>query len=182
MHLDLMRSNDRVFPSVERPLEVRALRVWHCKYKSLSALQEMENLEELAIATFPDSFLEILAPLKKLRYLSIVHMPKVTNLQALAGLSNLESLSLATSPSWDSARKVTVVESLDPLQRLSSLKHLELFGVCPPNKSLADLEKIVSLKTGRFSQYPQKEIDRFYDATRIVNQFNPPPCFAMPLN
>lgn len=177
MRLDLMRDTATAFPPVEHPLEIRTLRVWHCKYKSLRMLEGLENLEELVIAGFPDGSLEMLKPLIGLRYLSILHMPEVSNLQALAGLSKLESLSLSTSPAWDAARKVTTVESLHPLAYLGSLKHVELFGVCPPNKSLSDLEKLAILETGRFSQYPQEEIDRFYSVTQVVNQFNPPPSF-----
>lgn len=177
MHLDLIRDKAKAFPLLEHPLEVRTLRIWHCKYKSLAALETLENLEELVIAGFPDSSLDMLKSLSRLRYLSISDLPKISNLQALAGLSKLESLSLSTSPAWDAARKVTVMESLDPLACLISLTHVELFGVCPPNKSLADLEKCVSLETGRFSQYPQAEIDRFYAVTQVVNQYNPPPSF-----
>lgn len=175
MHLNLIRDTAPAFPLIEHPLEIRTLRIWHCKYKSLRMLESLENLEELVIAGFPDGSLEMLIPLSGLRYLSILHMPKVSNLQALAGLSKLGSLSLSTSPAWDAARKVTTVESLHPLAYLSSLKHVELFGVCPPDKSLADLEKLAALKTGRFSQYSQEEIERFYSVTQVVNQFNPPP-------
>jgi hypothetical protein len=177
MHLDLMRDTATVFPSVDRPCEIRTLRVWHCKYKSLQALAGLENLEEVVIATFPDKSLDMLALLNKLRYLSILHMPKVSELEVLAGLESVESLSLSTSPSWDAARKCTIVSSLEPVARMKSLKHLELFGVCPPDKSLAVLENCSTLQSARFSQYSKNEIERFYQATGVVNQFNPKPSF-----
>lgn len=177
MHLDLLRDTSTSFPQIESPMSVRTLRVWHCKYKSLSQLVKFSNLEELAIAGLPDSSLDMFEALSKLRYLSIVHMPKITDLGPLANLTVLESLSLATSPAWDAAKKCTIVRSLEPLGQLPSLKHVELFGVHSEDKSLAALEKCALLKTGRFSQYPQEEIERFYAATEVVNQFNPLPSF-----
>jgi len=177
MHLDLIRDTATVFPLVDRPSEIRTLRVWHCKYKSLQALAGFKYLEEIVIATFPDKSLDVLAPLTNLRYLSILHMPKVSELEALSALENIESLSLATSPAWDSAGKCTIVSSLEPVARMKSLKHLELFGVCQADKSLAVLEQCRNLQSARFSQYPKDEVARFYQATGVANQFNPKPSF-----
>lgn len=173
MHLDLMRDTATVFPKIERQAEIRTLRIWHCKYKSLQAVAEFQNLEELVIASFPDQSLEIFAPLRKLRYLSILHMPEVSNLDALSGLAGIETLSLSTSPAWDSAGKRTIVDSLKPVASLAALKHLELFGVCSTDRSLAVLEQCKNLQSARFSQYPKDEVERFYRATGVVNQFNP---------
>lgn len=177
MHLDLMRDSASALPKLEHPAEIRTLRIWHCKYKSLQAVTELQNLEELVIASFPDKSLEILAPLRKLRYLSILHMPKVSELEALPSLTNIESLSLSTSPSWDSAGKCAIVDSLKPLARIVTLKHLELFGVLSVNRSLAALEQCKNLQSARFSQYPKDETERFYRATGVANQFNPEPSF-----
>ena len=177
MHLDLMRDTATVFPEREHKDEIRSLRIWHCKYKSLQAVAGFQNLEELEIASFPDKSLEILAPLQKLRYLSILHMPKVSDLEALSMLINIESLSLSTSPAWDSAGKCTIVDSLKPVVSMSALKHLELFGVCSADRSLAVLEQCKSLQSARFSQYPKDEVARFYRVTGVANQFNPKPSF-----
>jgi len=175
MILDLMRETGKEFPRVESPADVRALRVWHCKYKSLSAIADFVNLEELVIATFPDATLDVVASLKKLRYLSIIHLPKISTLQPLSRLPCLEALSLATSPAWDSAGKCISVESFSPLSSMTGLKHLELFGVCSANRSLAELESCKGLLSARFSQFPKAEVERFYRATGIANQFNPKP-------
>jgi hypothetical protein len=177
MHLDLIRDSASAFPTLEQRAEIRTLRVWNCKYKSLQALAELQNLEELEIASFPDKSLEILAPLRKLRYLRILHLPKVSELEALSGLTNIDSLSLSTSPSWDSAGKCTIVDSLKPLEKIVTLKHLELFGVRPEDRSLAVLEQCKSLYSARFSQYAKDEAERFYRATGVANQFNPKPSF-----
>jgi hypothetical protein len=179
MHLDLMRDRASAFPQLENKAEIRTLRIWHCKYKSLQAVAEFQNLEELVIASFPDKSLEIIAPLRKLRYLRILHMPKVSELEVLSRLPNIESLSLSTSPAWDSAGKCTIVDSLGPIAGLVALKHLELFGVCPVNKSLAVLEQCKNLQSARFSQYPQEELERFYRATGTANLFNPEPSFPV---
>jgi hypothetical protein len=177
MHLDLMRDTATAFPEVNYQAEIKTLRVWHCKYKSLQALAGFINLEELVIATFPDKSLDMLISLGNLRYLSIIHMPKVTKLDALSELKNVESLSLATSPAWDASGKCTIISSLEPLTIMKSLKHLELLGVCPADKSLAILEQCKNLQSARFSQYPKNEIERFYLATNVSNQFNPKPSF-----
>lgn len=177
MHLDLMRDTAMVFPRLDNKAEIRTIRVWHCKYKNLRALADFVNLEEIVIATFPDKSLDVLVALTKLRYLSILHMPKVSELEPLSSLKNVETLSLSTSPGWDAAGKCTIVSSLEPLTRMKSLRHLELFGVCPADKSLALLEQCENLQSARFSQYPKKEVERFYQVTGIVNCFNPKPSF-----
>jgi hypothetical protein len=178
MHLDLMRDAASSFPKIENESNIRSLRIWHCKYKSLRDVAKLESLEELVIATFPDDTLDFLLSLRRLRFLGILHMPKVTTLAGLENLAALETLSLATSPAWDAAKKLTVVESLEPISRISSLKHIELFGVCSANKSLAMLEQCQGLQTARFSGYPKGEVERFFSTTKVINQSNPEPLFA----
>lgn len=173
--LDLMRDKSTTFPEIDNPEEVFALRIWHCKYRSLSKVSHLINLKELAIATLPDDTLEMLVPLKELRFLSILHMPNVSSIEALSNLDGIESLSLSTSPAWDAAGKSTAIESLEPLIKLKNLQHLELFGVLPQDKSLAILSYCRNLKTARFSKYAQEEVENFYKATMVTNQFNPKP-------
>lgn len=168
-----MRDSAPTFPILKNKEQIRFMRIWHCKYKTLQPIADLLNLEELVIATFPDRTLEALGSMPKLSYLSILHMPKIKNLQELSDLSSLETLSLATSPSWDASGKCTIVESLEPIAAIANLKHLQLFGVCPPNKSLAALGKLKNLRTARFSQYPQTEIDRFFSHTGIMDKSNP---------
>ena len=178
VHLELMRDPSRTFPQVADPDSVRSARIWFCKYKSLAPLAELSNLEELVIANFPDESFEFLGRLEKLRFLSVVHMPKICNIAPLAELTQLTSLSLSTLPSWDSSRKTTTIESLEPLSAIPALAHLELFGICPPDKSLVPLEKCKDLRTARISQYPRAETDRFYAGTKVGNRFNPEPSFS----
>ena len=176
-HLDFMRDKATTFPEVENPLEVRTMRIWHCKYKSLQSLSNFENLEELVIASFPDGSFDMLSSIIKLRYLSVLHLPKITDLGVLSSMENVESLSLSTSPSWDTSGKCTIVNSLEPVAMMKSLKHLELFGVCSADKSLRALEKCKNLLTARFSQYPEEEVKWFYQTTGVANTFNPKPTF-----
>jgi hypothetical protein len=180
MHVDFMRQAGVSLPVASMPTQVTSLRVWHCKFKDLSALSSYEGLEELAIASFPHDSLELVAALPQLRNLKIVHLPKVTSLAPLAGLENLESLSLATLPAWDSANRRLEVASLEPLTKLRSLRHLELFGVCPPDRSLADLYGCKWIRTARFSQFPRDTIDAFYRLTGAASEFNPPARFERP--
>jgi hypothetical protein len=177
-HLDLIRDSARSFPVVSDPDAVRSARVWYCKYKSLASLAELRNLEELVIAGFPDESFEFLGTLEKLRLLNVLHLPKITSVTPLSKLSLLETLSLSTLPSWDASRKITIIESLEPLADIPALAHLELFGVCPPDKSLVPIERCKHLRTARFSQYPAKELARFYERVAVVNKFNPKPSFA----
>jgi len=166
-HLELMRDSSKTFPELECSSTVRTARIWHCKYRSLAAIGALTNLEELVIGSMPDLSLEFLGKLSRLRYLSIDHMPSITSLMALQKLTNLEVLSLSTSPGWDAARKCTIVDSLMPLATLPRLKQLQLFGVCPPDKSLRDLQSGPSLESARFSQYPADEIARFFLETGL---------------
>lgn len=170
-----MRDPARTFTSAANPDAVRSATVWHCKYKSLEPLIELRNLEELVIASFPDESFEFLGSLEKLRFLRIMHMPKISDIGPLARLTQLTSLSLSTLPSWDASRKITTIQSLEPLAAIPGLAHLELLGICPPDKLLGPLEKCARLQTARFSQYPQAEVDRFFSKMGVANQFTPDP-------
>jgi hypothetical protein len=131
----------------------------------------------LDIGSWPDADLESLFGLGHLEYLSILHLPKVSSLQPLAGLSRLKVLRLETSPGWDSSSKVTRVDSLEPIARLASLVSLELFGIVPPDRSLAALEDCPSLRTALFHKYPKSEVSRFYESTAVSAAFAPRPGF-----
>ena len=177
MRVDLMRDRATSFPVLEKKDQVRSMRVWHCKYKSLQPLAELPNLQELVIATYPDKTLRALGRMGRLSYLRILNMPDITSLEKLSGLTCLKTLSLETSPSWDASAKRTVVSSLEPIAAIAGLEHLQLFGVCPPDKSLAPLERLKSLRSARFQQYPQEEVERFFRVTGAIDQFNPASSF-----
>lgn len=176
-HLDLMRDPAKHLTLPAAPLGIRTARIWHCGYRTLEALGDLPELEALVIATFPDDSLAILEHLTQLRYLRIVHLPKVSSLAPLAALSRLRSLSLATLPSWDGSKKI-VVDSLAPLTELPALEHLELFGICAPDNSLAPLERCTHLRSVRVNGYLRKETARFYSATGLSDDFIPPPSFG----
>jgi hypothetical protein len=178
IHLELIRDPSRTFPQVIEPYLVRSAKVWYCKYQSLAPLAELCNLEELVIAGFPDESFHSLARLEKLRLLHVLGMRKICDIAPLAELTQLVSLSLGTLPGWDASRKTTNIQSLEPLTTLPTLAHLELFGICPPDKSLVPLEKCPRLQTARISQYPRAEITRFFTQTGLVDQFNPKPSFS----
>jgi hypothetical protein len=177
MHIDFLRQAGAELPIAPSAPRVTSLRVWHCRFRSLASLAAYEGLEELVVASFPDDSLESIGALPRLRYLKVVHLPKVASLLQLAALSRLESLSLATLPTWDSAKRCTTVSSLEPLASLRSLRHVELFGVCPPDRSLAALYECHWLETARFSRYPSDTVETFYRLTGAFNDFNPPATF-----
>lgn len=177
MDLALDRDTAEIFPEVAEPHSIETARVWHCKYRTLEPLRELTNLRVLIIATYPDDSLEAISQLKDLKYLRIVHLPKVGDLAPLAQLTSLTTLCLATLPSWDSSGKRTVVASLEPLTKLEGLRHIELFSVVPPDKSLEPLERLPSLQTARLQGFPKAEIKRFFAATGVGNAFAPEPTF-----
>jgi hypothetical protein len=162
-------------PSDPFASHVTALRVWKCRYDSLLPLAQYPNLRTLVVATYPDVDLSPLAHLEGLKYLRLLHMPRVNDLAPLINLRQLVTVRLETLPSWDSSGKVTVVDSLRPLAELPNLAHLELFGVRPATKSLRDLEVAPGLTSVRVSKYPKAEITRFREATGLSDGFAPPP-------
>jgi hypothetical protein len=175
MHLDLNRDPAKTFPEIANTGSIETACIWHCKYRTLEPLGELRSLRELVIATFPDDSLEVIGRLSALQYLRILHLPKVTDLAPLAGLTSLITLRLATLPSWDSSGKRTVVASLEPLTALKALRHVELFSVVPPDRSLESLKRIPSLRTARLQGFPKAEKSRFFEATGVENEFAPAP-------
>ena len=139
---DLMRDKAKTMPTDPDAADVTALRVWHCNYASLALVTQYQHLRTLVVATYPDADLEPVASLEDLEYLSLLHLPGVTDLAPLARLTNLRTLRLSTLPSWDSSGKVTQVDSLRPLAMLPKLTRLELFGVRPASKSLSESPRV----------------------------------------
>lgn len=173
-----MRDKAKTLPADDDAASVTAVRVWHCKYATLNDLRRYTNIRTLVVATYPDADLEPIAALESLQYLSLLHLPKVTDLVPLSQLQQLHTLRLETLGGWDSSGKVTTVESLEPLARLARLTHLELFGVRPANKSLRDLESAPNLVSVRVSKYPKQETTRFYNQTGINDEPAPRPNVA----
>ena len=175
MQMDLFRLRETQLEVTGRLRLVTDLRVWFCSYRSLAGLAELQNLQTLVIAGYPDETFEAVRNLSRLEYLQVGHLPGVTDLEPLADLTSLSVLRLSTLPSWDSSGRVTEVCSLGPLAKLPRLRHLELFGVRPPSRSLAELEESTSLRTVRVSKYPQKEVRRYQTSTGISDDFAPAP-------
>jgi hypothetical protein len=182
MHLDLLRESDVALPICPNPGTVKTMRIWHCKYKTFAPLATYVGLQELVIAGFPDESLDVISELADLRYLKIVHLPQVRNVQALIRLQKLESLSLATLPSWDSTSRRTIIVSLESLLELPQLRHIELFGVCPSDGSLSALSHHACLETARFSGYSDSAMRDFFAESGARNEFLPPPSFEMTSN
>ena len=173
MHLEFIRDPARQMPTVPNAAQITSLAVWYCNFESLASLTYFTNLKALKIAGYPDESLEPLESMKGLVWLSILHMPKVSDLEPLTKLHALTSLELQTLPSWDSSRKRQVVKALEPLTRIPKLAHLSLFGVIPSSKSLAALEGCKNLSAVRVSGYPAAEVKRFYAASGVENAFMP---------
>jgi hypothetical protein len=172
VHLDILGHDVKAFPAVDDPAAVTSVKLWKCKL-SASPVRRFENLQGLEILNLTDASLDLLAGLARLRHLTIIHLPKVPDLQPLRRLGSLEVLRLHTLPSWDSSGKRTVVPSIEPIAALPSLRHLELFSVVPEDRSLAPLELCRTLVTARFQGFPKREVARFEAATGLANDFAP---------
>ena len=175
MHLDLMRDKSKCLPNLSAHAGIESLRIWHCGYRTLKPVEALRDLRILVIASFPDDSLSMIGSLRQLRHLKVVHLPRVHDLAPLADLRQLESLLLSTLPSWDASGRLTEVESLEPLGRLPSLRHLALFGVVSKTRSLKPLERCKTLVSGRFSKYPKRELERYYQATGVSCEHVPEP-------
>ena len=170
-----MRDPSRTFPDVPDAERVTALRVWHCKYRSLENLRQFPSLRTLVVASYPEESFDVVGLLSELRYLFVLHLPRVESLEPLAACKRLETLRLHTLPSWDTSGRKTVIDSLAPLRRLPELRHIELFGVLPRDKSLSQLEHSLRLETVRVQGYPQQEVARLYEAADVTDAFAPAP-------
>ncbi|MGQ2913153.1 hypothetical protein [Aeromicrobium sp.] len=147
-------------------------------HRSLDGLARFTNVRTLVIASYPNADVAPPAHLRRLHYLSPVHLPNVTDLTLLGEPTELRTLRLATLPSWDSSGKVTTVDSLQPLAELPHLAQLELFGVRPESRSLGALESSRSLRTARVSTFPRREIERLREETGLGDAWAPRPPVA----
>ncbi len=177
MHIDFQRDDQLEAPAIADPENVRTARFWHCKFRSLDFVSQLTNLEGLVVATYPDVSFDVLGSLTSLKYLRVLHLPKVSNIAPLAGLERLEVLSLATLPSWDSSGKTTEIDSLKPIALLPALRHVELFGVRTADRSLVPLEACPALASLRVSKWPKREVERFATAAGVSNDWAPRPWF-----
>lgn len=171
--VNLVRDDSSIIPSI--PLNTKSLRIWACKYKNISSVALLKNLEELSLFSVKDASFDFLAELDDLKYLSIIHAQNIRDISFLESLKNLEVLVLATSPSWDAKSKTITLDSLAPIARLPKLRCLELFGVTNAEKSLRDLFGCKNIKLAKFSKYPPAEVEEFYSSTGAVRGNAPDP-------
>ena len=159
--IDLMRRREKIFPISEVALDTESLRIWFCKYRSLSVLSEYTFIRQLVVAGVPDNNLHFLSGMQNLEYLRILDIPKVEELEVLADLKRLKCLSLATCPSWDSQKKYTIVDSISPIVSAGGITHLELLGVKPRSGSIDYLANLKNLKSLRLSGFSAGEVGLF---------------------
>ena len=177
MHIDFIKDTSKVMSLIENPDSVTSARIWICKFKSIKPVSECKNLRTLVLNTVLDDDISWLVKLEKLEYLKIQNFPKIKSIEFLSSMETIKTLSLSTSPSWDSSGRTMEVDALTPLQKLTSLQHIELLGVHQKDFSVAALEKCGSLISARFSGYPQEIISRFYEKTGVKKEFAPEPVF-----
>jgi phage FluMu protein Com len=143
MKLELLREKSRNFPHIEDPLAFSEIRIWHCSYQSLSKISDFQNVESIEIATYPDSSLDIIGKLPKVKSLKIIHLPRVKEITPLSKLECLEILYLAVLPSWN---KLQHIATLKPLQNLANLRSIDLHGIIVDDFSLSPLHSCPMLE------------------------------------
>lgn len=171
MHLELIRDKSRAFPSVEEGDKLTSITIWHCAYNDLSPVGGLLNLTRIKVAGYPNDNLNCISQLPNLEYLSLLHLPNITDLSPIGACKKLRVLRLHTLPSWDSSGKRTFVDSLAPIAGLPQLQDLELFGVCPITKDPSELAKSRSLERVRLSKYLKKKVDAYYSETGVGSDF-----------
>ena len=177
VHIELREDGARTFPEIAEAANVTTLRVWHCKYRSLESLRQFTNLSGLDVLPFPDASLDAVGELGCLRFLSILHLPKVSDLGPLSRLKSLTALRLSTLPSWDASGKKTTVASFEPLAQLAELRHIELLSVVAADNSLRTLERLPLLETANVHGFPKDEVARFFTSSGINKAHVPNPDF-----
>jgi hypothetical protein len=110
------------------------------KRKNVDAFSTLVNLESLAILNAPVENLLGLKPLKRLRYLKLVNLRRLTSLAGIEGLVALEELNIDTC---------RAIGSIDEVGTLSGLKKLHLSND-GEIESLKPLEKLTSLEWATF--------------------------------
>jgi hypothetical protein len=145
----MLRDVRETFPMPADPLRYGSARIWHCRFHTLSGLSRLANLRKLEIAGYPDTSLDVLRGLSRLKHLSIVHLPEVTSLEPLSSLAALRCLTLAALPPWDRDSKPVKVDSLAPLRSLPALEEVNLFGVQLADRSVKVLWRLPSLRRVR---------------------------------
>jgi hypothetical protein len=143
MKLELIRDKSRDFPKVENPLEYSEIRIWHCGYRSFDWIRSFQNVESIEIATYPDSTLESIGRLPTVKFLFIIHLPKITDISPLANLQSLEKLELQTLPS---SAKTQQIKSLYPLEKLPNLRSFNFGGFTVEDGSLQPLHSCPNLE------------------------------------
>lgn len=142
MKLELIREKSKDFPTIDNPLSYTEIKIWHCRYQSLNRISEFQNIESIEIVTYPDTSLEFIEKLPRVKFLKITHLPKVSDISPLSKLASLEALYLSVLPSWD---KLQHIASLKPLSRLTNLRSLSLHGFFIDDGSLQPLHSCLLL-------------------------------------
>jgi len=71
----------------------------------------------------------------------------------------------------------TEVESLEPIGKITSLRHVAVLGIKSRDKSLRPLENCRLLQTAQFDTMPAQEVQRFYNAMGNLNGRLPAPIY-----
>lgn len=157
----VLGKRDRAIPEELRQIKELKLRISKSGLERFEDLANFPNLIELGIFDYRSTSFAPLNPLRALRRLSIVHFPRVTDLEPLARLSGLEELTLETLPSGDASGKHQVVASFRPLAPLKKLRVLRLAGVRAEDNDLSPLDGLKALQELALGNlFPQQQFAR----------------------
>ena len=177
---------------------LRKLFVNRYKKNDVDAFSNLLNLESLAILNAPVNNLRGLSQVKRLRYLRLANLRRLTSLAGIEGLAALEELNVDTCRSIGSIdevgslsrlRKLHVsnsgeIESLKPIEKLSNLEWVTF--VESTNISDGDLSALlrhkklsrVSFQNRRHYSHRREDFGAAYYGTELIKQIetggNPP--------
>jgi len=103
---------------------------------SISALTALTNVEELYLVNLSSDNISLLSSLVKMKRLSLVRMPLISNISAVQNMNNLEYFYLS-GIRYGSSSSRSLVSDLSPLSNLTSLEVIHLY-----HASVSDISPI----------------------------------------
>jgi len=136
------------FESIFEAINLKKLLINNYDKKNCDEFSQLINLEKLSILNAPTESLEGINSLKKINYLCIENLKKLTSLKGIEGLLELEELEV---------QKCKAISSLSELSKLKKLKRLLII----------DIGDIDSLKV--LDNLSNLEVVLFYESTNVID-------------
>ena len=130
---------------------------------TLAELADLGAKKPASVIVFEYPF-ESLAPLAVLAGVETMKLQDSGALRRLDGIEALDgvkNLVISTPPTWDGTKRKIDVESLKPLEKLTSLERLILTGVRPNDLDLSPIARMTHLKDVDIGGVPEFTIEHY---------------------